>query len=293
MLPNAWLGEDHVLVAGIELSRQDTDNRRQTGYFTSVGENVTSVLAPVRSPTISLPLAFRFAASDANLASEAKSLAVYAQDQAHLGGPWHALAGVRIERLSVTLRDRRGTGSLLQTRDSLVAPRAGVIYKPSEAAAVYLSHSVAHAPRAGEQLSSLTLSSQTLEPEVFRNYELGVKWDWRPDLTVSAAVYRLERSRVVVPDPVDATRSLLVDGQETSGVEIGLVGRLSDRWSVSTGCGLQEGELSATQSASARGGSSRSTASTHGVSVDALGSSSSNRIRPRDGVPQRIFHRDR
>ena len=254
VLPREWLGGTHLFVAGIELSRQDTDNRRQTGYFTSVGENVTSVLAPVRAPRISLPLAFRFAASDANLASEAKSLAIYAQDQAHLGGPWHALAGVRVERLGISLRDRRGSGTLLRTRDSLVAPRAGLIYKPSEAAAIYLSHSVAHAPRAGEQLSSLTLSNQALEPEVFRNYELGAKWDWRPDLTLSAAVYRLERSRVVVPDPLDATRSLLVDGQETSGLEVGLVGRLSERWSVSTGYGWQEGELSATQSAAARAG---------------------------------------
>jgi catecholate siderophore receptor len=254
VLPNEWCGGTHLLIAGIELSRQDTDNRRQTGYFTSVGENVTSVRAPVSAPTISLPLAFRFAASDANLASEVKSVAVYAQDQAHLSGPWHALAGVRIERLAVTLRDRRGAGALLQTRDSLVAPRAGLIYKPSEAASLYLSHSVAHAPRAGEQLGSLTLTNQALKPEVFRNYEFGAKWDVRPDLALSGAVYRLDRSRVVVPDPLDATRSLLVDGQRSSGLELGLVGRLSERWSVSAGYGLQEGKLTATQSSAAQSG---------------------------------------
>lgn len=254
VLPNDWLGGAHLFVAGIELSRQDTDNRRQTGYFTSVGENVTSVRAPVRAPTISLPLAFRFAASDANLDSVAKSVAVYAQDQAHLAGPWHALAGVRLERLAVTLRDRRGAGALLRTRDSLIAPRAGLIYKPTESAAVYVSHSVSHAPRAGEQLASLTPTTQALEPEVFRNYELGAKWDVRPDLALSAAIYRLDRSRVVVPDPLDAARSLLVNGQRSSGVELGLVGRLSERWSVSAGYGLQEGSLSATQSAAARSG---------------------------------------
>ncbi len=77
-------------------------------------------------------------------------------------------------------------------------------------------------PRAGEQLSSLSLTNQALDPEEFRNYEVGAKWDVNPGLAFTAALYRLDRSNVVVPDPVDPTRSILVDAQRTKGLELEL-----------------------------------------------------------------------
>ena len=36
----------------------------------------------------------------------------------------------------------------------------------------------------------------------------------------TAAVYRLDRGNVAVPDPADPTRSILVDAQRTKGVEL-------------------------------------------------------------------------
>ena len=71
---------------------------------------------------------------------------------------------------------------------------------------LYGSYSLAYLPRAGEQLSSLSLTNQALDPEEFRNYEVGAKWDVRPALSFTAAVYRLDRGNVVVPDPDDPTR---------------------------------------------------------------------------------------
>ena len=104
-------------------------------------------------------------------------------------------------------------------------------------------------PRAGEQLSSLTLTNRSLAPEKFSNYELGAKWDLHHDLAVTAAAYRLDRRNVAVSDPTDPTKSLLVDGQRGNGLELGLTGRLTRNWSVVGGYAYQDGTLRATQSA--------------------------------------------
>ncbi|UQV48335.1 TonB-dependent receptor [Janthinobacterium lividum] len=64
------------------------------------------------------------------------------------------------------------------------------------------------------------------EPERFRNVELGAKWDATPDLSASAALYRLERSNVAVTDPNDTTRAMLVDGQRSEGLELEVNGKV-------------------------------------------------------------------
>ena len=92
-----------------------------------------------------------------------------------------------------------------------------MIVKPAEPVSIYASYSLTYQPRAGEQLSSLSLTNQSLDPEKFTNYEVGAKWDARPGVSLTGAVYRLNRNNVVVPDPTDASRSILVDGQRTKG----------------------------------------------------------------------------
>ena len=65
-----------------------------------------------------------------------------------------------------------------------------------------------------------------------------------PDLALTAAVYRLDRSNVDHHlDPANPTLSILVDGQRTEGVEIGLSGQVTEAWSVMGGYALQEGEI--------------------------------------------------
>ena len=64
---------------------------------------------------------------------------------------------------------------------------------------------------------SKSLTNRALDPEEFTHYEIGAKWDLRPDLALTAAMYHLDRTNVVIADPADATKSLLVDGQRAKG----------------------------------------------------------------------------
>jgi catecholate siderophore receptor len=195
-----------------------------------------------------LPLTFQPNATDANNYGVAKTVALYAQDQATILPQLQAIVGVRWERLAVDFRNNR-TGVTVDSTDNLVSPRVGLLLKPTDEISVYGSYSMSYIPRAGEQLASLSLANRSLDPEEFKNYEIGLKWDCRQDLAFTAAVYRLDRSNVAITDPADPTKSLLVDGQEAKGVELGLTGRITKSWSVVGGYAYQDGQIKTTQSA--------------------------------------------
>jgi catecholate siderophore receptor len=240
----------HVLLYGAEFGRQETDNVRMTGHFAS---GSTTLRVPADQANVRVPVTYRPGVTDADNSGVARAAAAYVQDQVELTRHVSAVIGLRFDDFEVDFMDNR-TGRRFGSSDRLLAPRAGAVVKPAEPVSLYASYSLAYVPRAGEQLASLTLSNQALEPEQFRNYEIGAKWDARPSLDVTAALYRLDRQNVVVPDPADPTRSILVDGQRSQGLEIGVNGLLASAWQVTGAYALQHGELTSTLSPSARQG---------------------------------------
>lgn len=256
----------HQFLAGMELGRQSTDNFRQTGYFTSMGADVTRVQVPVSTPRTLLPIEFRQSATDADNHGVATVAAFYLQDQIEFSRNWQAIVGLRFDRFDVDFDNQR-SNTRISTRDSLWSPRAGLIYKPTETVSIYANYSLAYVPRAGDQLSSLSPSNETLDPEKFVNYEFGAKWEVTTRLSATAALFRLDRSRVSAPDPQDPARSILVDGQYTEGLELGLAGRLSDDWSIMAGYAFQRGKIIADLSSSVRDGAELAQLPRHSASL--------------------------
>ena len=183
----------------------------------------------------------------------AKVAAVYLQDQIELSPQWQAILGLRYDDFRVDLHNNRN-GADFRSDDGLLSPRAGLVFKPIDNVSLYASYSKAYQPRAGDQLASLSASNAALDPETFRNREIGAKWDIRPELQASIAVYKLDRGNVAVTDPADATRMILVDGQTAKGVELGIAGRITDAWQLMGGYAWQTGEITTTQSATAIAG---------------------------------------
>lgn len=237
---------EHTLLAGAEFGRQVTDNLRLSGSFPAatcdgaVRTNLACV--PLSNPVYTGPVSFAAAASDADNRSVAKVGALYVQDQIEFSPQWQAILGLRYDRFEAEVRQNR-TGAVVASTDNLWSPRLGLIWKPVEPLSIYASYSQAHLPRAGEQLASLTPGNRSLEPEEFRNYELGAKWDLTPDLALTAAVFQLDRTNVAIPDPADPTRSILVDAQRTEGVELALAGQLTQAWRLMAAYAYQEGRI--------------------------------------------------
>ena len=239
----------HTLLIGAELGRQETDNLRLTGYFNNTA---TSVTAPVADPTISVPLTFRPGATDADNHVTNTVGSVYLQDQIALSDRWQLIAGVRFERFDLEYHNNR-VDSTLRRVDRMVSPRAGLLFKPMEKLSFYASHSVSYLPGSGDQFSSLTDVTRALEPERFRNYEVGAKMDVARRLTFSSAIYRLDRTNTRSPDPTDPTKTLQTGSQRTTGFELGANGNVTDRWEIAVAYANQGAEITSTTAAAPAG----------------------------------------
>ena len=256
----------HTLLVGAEFGRQETDNFRQTGFFSVLGANVTTFHAPLTSPTISSPVEFRQSATDANNHGVTTVASVYAQDQVALSERVDAVVGLRFDSFKASVTNNR-TSAEFSSDDGLLSPRVGLIYKPVSPLSLYTSYSLTYLPRAGEQLSSLSVTNQALDPEEYRNYEVGAKWDVRATFSLTAALYRLDRGNVVVPDPADPTRSLLVDAQRARGLELGVNGNITRGWSMAGGYAYQDGEITRAISATAQAGATLAQLPAHSLSL--------------------------
>jgi catecholate siderophore receptor len=239
----------HTLLAGAELGRQHTDQRRETGYF---GGTATSLSVPFGAPTIGTPVSFRQSATDASNGATALVSAAYAQDQVELSRHLQAVVGVRVDRFSVRFHDER-SGASLRRDDRLLSPRVGLVAKPAESLSLYGTYGVSHLPSSGDQFTALTVTTQALGPERFTNRELGLKWDVRPALALTAAAYRLGRTNTTAPDPADPTRVVQTGAQRTTGYEAGVSGSVTDAWQVAGGWAVQRATVVRTTAAAKAG----------------------------------------
>ncbi|MRX06625.1 TonB-dependent siderophore receptor [Pseudoduganella sp. FT25W] len=251
----------HKILTGLELGKQDTDYLRMTGLFSN---NTASINVPLASPDGSLPVNYVLGggSADRDGNSTAKIAGVYIQDQIELTPQWQLIAGLRYDsfkldyhnNVAAGLRAIPASAADLSSKDNLVSPRLGLMYKPMQAATIYANYSVASFPRGGDQLSSLTSINQGLKPEKFINYEIGGKLEVAPDLLATLAVYRLNRNNVAVVNPATGIADRLVDGQRTNGVEIGINGKITKAWSINGGYAHQDAKLLETASTTALNG---------------------------------------
>ena len=239
----------HTLLVGTEFGRQQTVNFRETGYFDN---RAASLAVPLDAPTVATPITFRQSATDADNEATARVAAVYAQNQLELSSQWQAVVGLRYERFAVDFRNNRDSARL-ERDDALLSPRAGLIFKPATPVSFYGGYSVSYLPSAGDQFSALTVTSQTLKPEQFTNYELGAKWDARRDLSLTAAAYRLDRDNTTAPDPVQPSRVVQTGSQRTSGYELGVTGNLTPAWQLAGGFAAQRATITSTTAAAKAG----------------------------------------
>ncbi|MCB1976444.1 MAG: TonB-dependent siderophore receptor [Nitrosomonas sp.] len=234
----------HTLLAGIEVGRQETHNRRETGLFNNSADNA-NLFVPISHPVTNAPITFINRNSgdgiDALNRSVVDVLSLYIQDQIEIIPQIQVIAGVRYDLFEVNFQQKNGARDHIKTQDDLIAPRFGVIYKPIEPVSLYASYSQAFVPRAGDQLNALNVTVETLKPEKFTTMEVGLKWDIRPDLALTGAAYQLDRTNVI--NSIVGGQTFLSKGQRTEGVEVSLVGQLTQNWSVMGGYAYQTGEL--------------------------------------------------
>lgn len=239
----------HTLLGGAEFGLQRTDNFRNTGFFNNTA---TSFSAPFANPVIHTPVTFRQSATDADNHLKTRVAAAYVQDQIELSRYIQVVAGVRFDRFDLHYHNNRNNDQLGRI-DDLTSPRLGLIFKPVTSLSLYGNYSVSYLPSSGDQFSSLTTITQQVKPEKFSNYEVGLKWDVNRLLSLTTAIYRLNRTNTRATDPNDPTRILQTGSARTNGYEVGLSGNLTRAWRVAGGYAYQDAFITSATTAARAG----------------------------------------
>ncbi len=239
----------HTFLGGVELGRQLTNNFRNTGFFNNA---TTSIQVPFDNPVTGVPVTFRQSTTDANNHLKTNLAAIYIQDQIEINSFVQVVAGVRYDYFDLQYHNNRN-GVHLRRADNLISPRFGIVIKPVSELSVYGSYGVSYLPSSGDQFSSLTTVTEQVKPEKFTNYEVGVKWDIRRTLTLTSAIYRLNRTNTRSTDPNNPTAIIQTGSQRTNGLEIGLNGNITPLWNISGGYAYQDAFITGTTMAAIAG----------------------------------------
>ncbi len=239
-------GFGHTLLFGVEFGNQETTNARNDNVFAANGDDqilITPFTDPLVIPDFSFSAPVRDRESDLDFAS------VYLQDQIDVTEQLKVLVGLRYDAFDIDVLDNieQNDGDAVDgnfdRKDTEVTPRYGIIWKPAENISAYASYSETFLPRSGDQFLTLTLDSESTRPQFFENREIGLKWDLRPDLSLTAAVFELERESYTSVDPEDPSQVIIIEGSETSGFEIQLSGNLTEYWAITTSYASLDGEV--------------------------------------------------
>lgn len=186
--------------------------------------------------------------------------AFYAFDTLHLNEQWSVNAGVRFEHYRtdtkgaslVSIASTPATNDYLLTpydldsSDDLTSWNTGVVYKPAENGSIYLAYANSLTPPGSANFALSTSESSdsqpNLDPQETEHVELGTKWDLLDArLNLTAAVYRTENTNQVSYDAL--SDSYQQDGKiRVTGVELGMVGQITNFWQVSAGIASMDTE---------------------------------------------------
>ena len=229
----------HKILVGSEYGDQKSANRRFNGTLSTP----TISLANPLFPTVN------FNALSRDTVSDVKFFSTYVQDQISFGEHIDVVAGLRYDNFDIEGIDLLpAVDRPFARKDEKVSPRLGLIFKPQENISLYGSYSQSFLPRSGDQFLALTVTQQNLAPEKFTNYELGAKWNVRPNLNMTLAVFQLERSNATTPDPSNPVASINVGTTRTQGVELSVTGNVTSSWQVHGGYSYQDAVLAGNDS---------------------------------------------
>ncbi|RXR30045.1 TonB-dependent siderophore receptor [Sphingobium fluviale] len=229
-------GLDNKILIGLEYGNQQSANQRYNAVLSSSTLN----LATFAYPTVTFPAVSRSTRSDVTF------LSAYVQNQISIGAHLDIIVGARYDRFEIKGVDIAGNNRRFARTDEKISPRFGLILKPKENISLYSSYSQSFLPRSGDQFLTLapasgsTPAQQDLAPEKFTNYEVGAKWDIRPNLNATAALFQLDRSNATTPNPNAPAQTIVAGTTRTRGLELALSGKITKAWQISGGYTWQD-----------------------------------------------------
>jgi len=261
---------EHSLVTGLEFSYQDTHNRPYVLTSTASGTSCNRALfasgdcTNLYKPTPGDNWAGTIADSAAYTDTDTKTAAAYVFDTLKFNEQWSLNLGLRYDNYQTessgyVTAGRSGPAGFFSRENTseLLNYQVGVVYNPLPNGSVYAAYSTSSNP-AGETSGNggldLAANNADLDPEKNRNYEVGTKWDFfGDDLSLTAALFRTEKTNARINDPDGATTQVLDGEQTVNGLELTYTGKLTRNWKVFGGYTYMESEVVKTTLAADKG----------------------------------------
>lgn len=196
---------------------------------------------------------------------QVKTLALTAMDTVDLTERLTAFAGLRADHFDLDLVRRNNTTAVITGQygyqDTLVNGHAGLTYKITPKLIVYGSAASAQDINGGEAdagtssgYGGAVLYDNKIagaKPETSVNLELGTKWNLFNDkLLATAAVFQTTKSDVMEGANYDTVGTFNTGKNRVRGVELGLSGNLSERFSVQAGVAFLDSKVLGSATAS-------------------------------------------
>ncbi|MEO7275885.1 MAG: TonB-dependent siderophore receptor [Vicinamibacterales bacterium] len=232
----------HSAVAGLELAHDQQPSHTATDLFSNGRPPVTDLFNP--DPTQAYTAAI--AATGATSEAKSNSVGLYLFDTIVLTDSLQADLGLRWDRIDVdyTTRSAAGVPAAFGRVDQAASSRAGLVWKPVSRGSIYGAYSTSFNPSFdgsfGLTLAGTGVNSAALPPERSRNVEIGTKWDLTTGLFATVALFHTEKTNAKTTDAATGA-TVLAGDQQVDGVELGLSGSLTSRWTVFTGLSLMDG----------------------------------------------------
>ncbi len=243
----------HTILFGGEFIDTSNNNDRFNAFFDTSQDDVESFLAvrPLALNNFSginaagNPTTFAFSDLNDDTEADVTVYSFFIQDEIKVTDWLNLVIGGRFDSFDITVDNvetfiNTGTRDILSRRDSDFSPRLGVILKPKENISFYGSFSESFLPRSGEQFADINPPDDALDPDTFQNLELGLKWDFKPGLSFTAAVFEIEQSSPQVADNDPGTLDII--DSEIQGFEAQIQGYVTDAWYISAGYSYLDGE---------------------------------------------------
>jgi catecholate siderophore receptor len=227
-----------TLLVGLEFVDTDNKNYRYNTYFNNragsdAGEptdqqifNITRPLNITKTST-GLDSTVDYT-TDLKSSSESDMTVTsfYLQGDIDFSDNWKMIIGGRLDNFDITVTDVKKSQDQSR-KDDMFSPRLGVIYKPADNMSLYVSYSESFLPRSGEQYKKLDASGAALDPDVFKNTEIGYKYDINDALTFTASMFDSESTRAEKDNDTGELNE--VRGLEVEGYEVELSGDIDDQ----------------------------------------------------------------
>ncbi len=171
-------------------------------------------------------------------------LAFFATDRFYFTPEISVIGGVRVDRytptFSSTVVGTVATGqqtTVARSPETLVNPRASLVYEPSEDQTYYFSYGKSAVPQGTSIVGSptpITTANQALDPEKSETLEVGAKKSFFGGaLGLSGSLFKVLKSNALITDPVSGISTAQSGERDrVQGLELSVTGQITEKWNV-------------------------------------------------------------